>query len=76
MLVIYVPTVPNPTSGMLAIMAETEVIDTDITVEEAMKVIFSGGIVLPETMRLGPLLAPRQPDTGARLESSGDDGAE
>ena len=76
MLVVYVPTVPNPTSGMLAILAETEVIDTDITVEEAMKVIFSGGIVLPETMRLGPLLAPRQPDTGARLESSGDDGAE
>ena len=26
--------------------------DTDITVEDAMKVIFSGGIVLPEGMRI------------------------
>ncbi|MCH7800887.1 MAG: DUF502 domain-containing protein [Chloroflexi bacterium] len=48
MLVIYIPTVPNPTSGMLAIVSEDEVTETDITVEEAMKVVFSGGIVLPE----------------------------
>jgi len=48
MLVVYIPTVPNPTSGMLAIVAESEVIETDISVEEAMKVVFSGGIVLPE----------------------------
>ena len=76
MLVVYIPTVPNPTSGMLAILPESEVIDTDITVEEAMKVVFSGGIVLPEAMRFGPLLTPRPPDPGARLESSADDGAE
>lgn len=48
MLVIYIPTVPNPTSGMLAIVSEDEVTETAITVEEAMKVVFSGGIVLPE----------------------------
>lgn len=48
MLVIYIPTVPNPTSGMLAIVSEDEVTETTITVEEAMKVVFSGGIVLPE----------------------------
>jgi len=48
MLVVYIPTVPNPTSGMLAIISESEVTETDITVEEAMKVVFSGGIVLPE----------------------------
>ena len=76
MLVVYIPTVPNPTSGMLAILPETEVNDTDISVEEAMKMVFSGGIVLPEAMRFGPLLTPKQPDPGARLESSADDGAE
>jgi uncharacterized membrane protein len=48
MLVVYIPTVPNPTSGMLAIVSEDEVTETNITVEEAMKVVFSGGIVLPE----------------------------
>ena len=33
---------------MLAILTEDEVTETAITVEEAMKVVFSGGIVLPE----------------------------
>jgi uncharacterized membrane protein len=45
--VVYIPTVPNPTSGMLAWVPEDDVISTDITVEDAMKAVFSGGIVLP-----------------------------
>ena len=59
MLVVYIATVPNPTSGMLAVVPEDEVTDTDITVEDAMKVIFSGGIVLPEGMRItdGPAVS-------------------
>ena len=47
MVVVYIPTVPNPTSGMLAWVPEDQVISTDITVEDAMKAVFSGGIVLP-----------------------------
>ncbi|MCX8213016.1 MAG: DUF502 domain-containing protein [SAR202 cluster bacterium] len=47
MVVVYIPTVPNPTSGMLAWVPEDDVISTDITVEDAMKAVFSGGIVLP-----------------------------
>ena len=76
MLVVYIPTVPNPTSGMLAILPETEVIDTDITVEEAMKVVFSGGIVLPEVMRFGPLLTPRQTNPGASFGTPSEGGSE
>ena len=53
MLAIYIATVPNPTSGMLAIIPEDDVIETDISVEDAMKIIFSGGIVLPDMMRVG-----------------------
>jgi len=45
---VYIPTVPNPTSGMLAFFPETDIIDTTITVQDAMKTVFSGGIVLPE----------------------------
>ena len=52
MVVVYIPTVPNPTSGMLAILPENDVVETDITVEDAMKMVFSGGIVLPESMRV------------------------
>ena len=46
-LVIYIPTVPNPTSGNLAFVPEKDVIESNMTVEEAMKLVFSGGIVLP-----------------------------
>ena len=51
MLVIYIATVPNPTSGMLAVVPEDEVIDAGITVEDAMKIIFSGGIVIPDGLQ-------------------------
>ena len=57
MLTIYIATVPNPTSGMLAIVSEEDVTETDISVEDAMKIIFSGGTVLPDMMRVGDELA-------------------
>ena len=57
MLTIYIATVPNPTSGMLAIIPEDEVTETDISVEDAMKIIFSGGIVLPDMMQVGDQVA-------------------
>ena len=47
---VYIPTVPNPTSGMFALMRLGDVVDTEITVEEAIKLVLSGGIVLPEHM--------------------------
>lgn len=48
---IYIPTVPNPTSGMFALMSKSEVFDTDISVEEALKLVLSGGIVLPDKLK-------------------------
>ena len=48
---VYIPTVPNPTSGMLAFVSQDEITETDLTVEDAMKVVFSGGIVLPDSLR-------------------------
>ena len=51
---IYVPTVPNPTSGNLAFVREDDVIETAISVEDAMKVVFSGGIVLPGVVEGSP----------------------
>ena len=52
MAVVYVPTVPNPTSGNMAIVLEDHIIETDISVEDAMKLVFSGGISLPENFAL------------------------
>ena len=49
-LVIYVPTTPNPTSGQLAILPESEVTDAGVSVDQAMSVIVSGGILTPDVM--------------------------
>lgn len=50
--VVYVPTVPNPTSGNMALVLEDHIIETDMSVEDAMKLVFSGGISLPEDFAL------------------------
>ncbi len=50
MALVYVPTIPNPTSGNLALVMEDDLIETDMEVDDAMKLVFSGGIVLPEAL--------------------------
>ena len=47
MLSIFVPTTPNPTSGWYAVVPETDVVNLSISIEEAFKVLLSGGIVGP-----------------------------
>lgn len=42
---VYVPTTPNPTSGYLELVPVDRLISTDMTVEEAMTFIISGGAV-------------------------------
>lgn len=73
LLVIYIPTVPNPTSGNLAFVSEDEVIETDLTMEEAMKIVFSGGMVLPDQMKIPSAatlseLPPAEDYTGTRAD--------
>lgn len=50
---VYVPTTPNPTSGYLEIVPMDRVINTDWSVEEAMKFIVSGGIVGRDSINYG-----------------------
>jgi len=47
---VYIPTVPNPTSGNMAFVMEDDVMETNLSVDAAMKLVFSGGIVLPESI--------------------------
>lgn len=44
---VFIPTTPNPTSGFLLMMPKRDVIAVDIPVEEAMKMIISGGAFTP-----------------------------
>lgn len=45
---VFLPTSPNPTSGMLIIVPKKDIMDLDMTVEEGMKMVISGGAVSPE----------------------------
>lgn len=46
LVVVYVPTMPNPTSGFALFFRESEVHDSGMTVEEAVKFVVSGGAVV------------------------------
>jgi len=49
MLNCFLPTTPNPTSGFYLLVPEDEVIDTDMSVEEAFKLVMSAGLVSPDS---------------------------
>jgi uncharacterized membrane protein len=44
---VYVPTTPNPTSGFFLMMPRAEVIELEMSVDEALKYIISMGVVPP-----------------------------
>jgi uncharacterized membrane protein len=45
---VFVPTTPNPTSGFLIFVPEDKLIPLSMTVEEAMKLVISGGALVPK----------------------------
>ncbi len=45
---VYVPTTPNPTSGFFLMMPKADVIELDMSVDEALKYIISMGTVAPK----------------------------
>lgn len=46
---IFIPTTPNPTSGWYAVIPAEEVITLSLSIEDAFKVLISGGIVSPNS---------------------------
>jgi uncharacterized membrane protein len=60
----FVPTTPNPTSGFIIIVPRKDVIELDMEVDEALKMIISLGVVVPGWRRqdLGelPLVMPEE----------------
>ncbi len=61
---VFVPSTPTPLSGIVIFVPENEVIPLDITVEEGIKMIVSGGIVSPDTIQA----LPRQATVNKILE--------
>lgn len=48
---IFIPTTPNPTSGFLIIVPEDEFVIIDISRQDAMAMIISGGIIQPDASK-------------------------
>jgi uncharacterized membrane protein len=55
LLTVFIPTAPSPINSFLIIVPKSEVIELDISVEEAMRFIISGGVIGPEDIINGKL---------------------
>ena len=70
---VYVPTSPNPTSGYFLLVPEHEITSVDMSVEEAMKLIVSGGLCSPSMSLASAVTAAtkwstvKQPETGVPI---------
>ena len=56
---VFVPTTPNPTSGFLLLFPTDDIIELDMTVEDAAKLVISAGLVYP-----GEKLGEESPSLG------------
>jgi uncharacterized membrane protein len=61
----FLPTTPNPTSGFYLLVPEDDVIDVDLTVEDAFKLVMSAGMVTPDAP------APGEPEAEVPEELRG-----
>jgi uncharacterized membrane protein len=50
---VYVPTTPNPTSGLIVYVPASQVRESTMSVDEAMKMVVTMGIVMPPSKQLG-----------------------
>ena len=55
---VFVPTTPNPTSGFLLFFPEEDVVELDMSIEDAAKLVISAGLVYP----------PERPGAKPRVE--------
>lgn len=57
---VFLPTTPNPTSGFYIIVLESEVIPLDMKVEDAFKVLMTGGMVVPDSKTGFKVITPQK----------------
>jgi len=62
---VFLPTTPNPTSGFLLFVPKPDIVPLSMSVEEAIKMVISGGILTPPDRR--PLEERKVPVTAARI---------
>lgn len=50
-IVVFIPTPPNPVNGMFEIVPEEQVIETNLTIEDGIKMVMSAGMLTPSTFQ-------------------------
>jgi uncharacterized membrane protein len=70
MLSVFIPTTPNPTTGWYAIVPESEAVNVAMSIEDAFKVVVSGGIVSPSATTLNATSSYESRPLEALLETS------
>lgn len=63
----FVPTTPNPTSGFIMLIPREDVIPLDMSVEHAMRMIISLGVVTPDSRPVPPEIKSTLPPSGAKV---------
>lgn len=65
---VFIPTTPNPTSGFIIMVPKEEVIELEMTVDDAMRLVFTLGVVSPpwppQVKPKHPVPPPEPPRTG------------
>ena len=51
MVSVFVPTTPNPTSGFLLFFPKVDIVELDMSIEDAAKLVISAGLVYPPTKK-------------------------
>jgi len=56
---VFLPTTPNPTSGFLLFVPESDIVPLDMAVEDAAKLVISAGLVYPNPKAPGKVIAAK-----------------
>ena len=67
---VFVPTTPNPTSGFLLFFPEEDVIELDMAIEDAAKLVISAGLVYPNGQDAKSALEAQAGQSGWRRKAS------
>ncbi|MEE9167952.1 MAG: DUF502 domain-containing protein, partial [Candidatus Neomarinimicrobiota bacterium] len=62
---VFVSTTPNPTSGFMLIVPKEDAVDSNLTVEQGLKAVISGGMLAPERNQLRSATEKKQTSSGS-----------
>ena len=67
---VFLPTTPNPTSGFLLFLPKSDIVELDMTVEDAAKLVISAGLVYPDSAKAMPTPIGEVRQPAARIGNS------